>query len=198
MMRLCSFRLGLLAASVLLSFGLPLLLTQPSRSDDTQRRQSLAAFATVARVALSPRCQNCHTSVDYPRQGDDRHRHLFHVARGGSDMGAPALPCSTCHGSANNSASGVPGAEDRWRLAPLAMGWDGLSAAGLCRRLTDPRHNGNRDGDAIVDHLKTPFVTWAWSAGTDRAGRPRRAPPVAYRDFLQAAEAWVRTGEACP
>ena len=198
MSRFPSHRLGLLTASALLALGLPLLLAQPSLSDDARHRQSLAAFATVARVALSPRCQNCHTSVNYPRQGVDRHRHVFRVMRGSSDMGVPGMPCSTCHGSVNNSASGVPGTRDRWRLAPRSMGWDGLSAADLCRRLIDRSHNGNRSGDAVVDHLRTPLVAWAWSAGTDRTGRPRLAPPVAYRDFLDAAETWIRAGADCP
>jgi hypothetical protein len=178
-------------ASVQLALGLPLLLIQPSRSDDAQRRQLLAAFATVARVALSPRCHNCYTSVDYPRQGDDRLRHLFHVTRGSSDMGASALPCSTYHGSANNSASGMPGVDDQWRLAPLAMGWDGLSAPGLCRQLTGPRHNGKsqwrchcRPSEDAVRRLGVGGGDGSGGTTASRSSLPRPGPARLVRDKM--------------
>jgi hypothetical protein len=174
------------------------LLPQPSRSQAGGRaQQSVAAFATVASVLASPRCQNCHTLTEFPRQGDDRHPHLFSVRRGSADHGAPGLPCSTCHGQANNATSGVPGAAEAWRLAPVSMGWDGLSAIDLCRHVKDPQRNGHRNGAEIIDHLKSPLVMWSWSPGTDPRGRPRSAPPIAYADFIRAAETWVRTGAAC-
>jgi hypothetical protein len=176
-----------------------LALVQPSRSQTGNRvAESVAAFAKVASVLASPRCQNCHTLTNFPRQGDDRHAHLFNVTRGGVDHGAPGLPCSTCHGKSNNAASGAPGAEEVWRLAPLAMGWDDLSTGALCRHLTDPQHNGYRNGRQIIDHLQSPLVTWAWSPGFDRNGRPRTLPPVSYPDFVRAAELWVSAGVACP
>lgn len=159
---------------------------------------SADAFATVARVMRSPRCQNCHTLTDYPRQGDDRHRHLFRVARGPADHGAAGLPCSSCHGKSNNAASGVPGADENWRLAPLSMGWDGLSTNELCEHLKDPRHNGNRTGDQVINHLRSTLVRWAWSPGTDRTGQARTTPPIPYDEFVMDAEIWMRSGAECP
>jgi hypothetical protein len=176
-----------------------LALVQASRSQTGNRAaESVAAFAKVASVLTSPRCQNCHTLTSFPRQDDDRHAHLFNVTRGSADHGAPGLPCSGCHGKSNNAATGAPGAEEQWRLAPLAMGWDDLSTSDLCRHLTDPRHNGHRSGRQIIDHLGTRLVTWAWSPGSDRNGRARTLPPVSYPDFVRAAELWVNTGAACP
>ena len=174
-------------------------LPQPSRSQAGGRTEpSAAAFAAVATVLMSPRCGNCHTLTEFPRQGDDRHPHLFHVTRGSADHGAAGLPCSSCHGQSNNALSGVPGAPDKWRLAPIGMGWEGLSTAELCDHLKDPQRNGHRSGADIIDHLKSPFVMWSWSPGTDPHGRPRNAPAVAYADFIKAAETWVSTGAACP
>jgi hypothetical protein len=188
-----------LMAGALTSGLLALLLPQPSLSQAGGRaQQSAAAFETVAKVLASPRCQNCHTLTNFPRQGDDRHPHLFNVRRGGADRGAPGLPCSTCHGQSNNAASGAPGALETWRLAPVSMGWEGLSAIDLCQHLKDPRHNGRRSGAEIIDHLKSHLVMWNWSPGTDPRGHPRSAPPIAYPDFIRAAETWVRTGTACP
>jgi hypothetical protein len=188
-----------LIAGALTSGFLALLFPQPSLSQAGGRaQQSVAAFGTLAKVLGSPRCQNCHTLTDFPRQGDDGHPHLFHATRGGADRGAPGLPCSTCHGQSNNAASGVPGAPEAWRLAPVSMGWEGLSMTDLCRHLKDPRHNGHRNGAEIIDHLKSHLVMWSWSPGSDPRGRPRSAPPIAYADFVGAAETWVRTGAACP
>jgi hypothetical protein len=188
-----------LIAVVVAAGALALALPQPSRSQTGDRpAESVAAFEKVASVLTSPRCQNCHTLANFPRQGDDRHPHLFNVARGGADHGAPGLPCSTCHSQSNNAASGVPGAAEDWRLAPLAMGWDNLSTTELCRRLKDPQHNGHRNGRQIIGHLGSQLVAWAWSPGSDRNGHPRTLPPIPYEEFLRAAEAWVGSGAACP
>jgi hypothetical protein len=179
--------------------ALALAMPQPSRSQISDRAaESAAAFAEVASVLTSPRCQNCHTLTNFPRQGDDRHPHLFNVTRGGADHGATGLPCSTCHGKSNNTASGVPGAAEEWRLAPLAMGWDDLSTADLCRRIKDAQRNGHRNGRQIVNHLRSQLVMWAWSPGSDRNGHLRTLPPVPYQEFLRAAEAWVSSGAGCP
>jgi hypothetical protein len=181
-----------------LAFMALCILPQPSLSQTHDRINESAAFEKVASVLLSPRCQNCHTLTSFPRQGDDRHPHLFNVARGDADKGAPGLPCSTCHGRSNNAASGVPGTDEEWRLAPRSMGWENLSTADLCRQLKDPQHNGQRSGNQIIDHLRSQIVRWAWSPGADRNGKPRTAPPIPYADFIEAAEVWMETGAVCP
>src|SRR5215472_3559746 len=77
---------------------------------------SAVMFPRIASVLQHPRCLNCHTMTDFPRQGDDRHPHLFGVSRGPDDRGLPMGRCTSCHCSANNDATGVPG---RGHLAPL-------------------------------------------------------------------------------
>jgi hypothetical protein len=160
--------------------------------------RSVAAFAVMDRVLTSPRCQNCHTLTQFPRQGDDRHPHRLNMMRGIDGHGATGMACTTCHGRANNAASGVPGADEDWHLAPLSMGWEGLSPALRCAHLKDPAHNGGRDGAAIIAHLDTNLVAWAWRPGSDAHGRPRTPPPVGYAAFKDAAATWVATGAACP
>jgi hypothetical protein len=182
-------------ASLILLDASPLRSAAPPAGEEAR---SLEAYGVMASTLMSPRCQNCHTLSSFPRQGDGRHAHAFNVMRGPDDHGAVGLPCSTCHGRANNAASGVPGAAETWRLAPLGMGWEGLSAAELCRHLKDPAHNGNRSGAEVIAHLKTPLVAWAWSPGRDAHGNARAAPPLSYADFIAAAESWVSAGEACP
>jgi hypothetical protein len=162
------------------------------------RQTSLEAFAVMDSVLTGPRCQNCHTLTDFPRQGDDRHPHRVNVLRGDNGRGAKGLPCSTCHGRANNPSSGVPGADEDWHLAPLSMGWESLSPALRCVQLKDPQRNGGRSGAAVIDHLQTPLVKWAWSPGIDARGAARKPPRISHAEFMQAAKTWVATGSGCP
>jgi hypothetical protein len=138
-------------------FALVLVAAGAVMAADT-RETSLQAFAVMDSVLTSPRCQNCHTSTAFPRQGDDRHPHRFNVVRGDNGHGAKGFPCSSCHGRANNPSSGVPGADEDWHLAPLSMGWEGLRPSLRCIHLKDPRRNGGRSGAAVIDHLQTPLV----------------------------------------
>ncbi len=96
-----SLAVGALFIGVLLSSG------GASAGEPDTSGQSATLFARMARVLQSPRCMNCHTRTDFPRQGDDGHRHTLNVARGPNDHGMAGLHCSTCHRSANQAASGV-------------------------------------------------------------------------------------------
>jgi hypothetical protein len=58
---------------------------------------SAQAFKQIVPVLRHPRCMNCHSKGDYPRQGDDRHQHRMKVRRGPLGMGVTAQKCSTCH-----------------------------------------------------------------------------------------------------
>ncbi|PLP60361.1 hypothetical protein CYK37_04240 [Mesorhizobium loti] len=165
-----------------------------AQTPDTQR--SLAYFDRIAPVLQHPRCMNCHTSTDFPRQGDDSHPHIMNVKRGAEDLGTAALQCSTCHQKAN-SASGVPGNEV-WHLAPLRMAWEGLSAGDICRSLTDPA-KGGMTYERLIAHMATDhLVAWAWQPGNDLAGKPRSTPLISHGDFGQLVRDWVASGAACP
>jgi hypothetical protein len=155
------------------------------------------AFVDLSAVLTHPRCLNCHTSVDYPRQGDDQHRHAFNVRRGPDDKGAAAMRCQTCHQAANQDASGVPGAPG-WRLAPLRMAWDGLSPAQLCRALLDPTRGGMTPA-SLTAHLENErLVAWAWRPGRTSVGVERRPPPLSHDEFVALVRKWVALGAACP
>lgn len=157
---------------------------------------SAELFEQMATVLQHPRCMNCHTNAEFPRQGDDRHRHLANVARGPDGHGAAGLHCSTCHQAENQITSGVPGAPD-WHLAPLRMAWEGLSIAELCRALKDPAR-GAMTPDQWVAHIQTPLVVWAWSPGRDAHARARSTPPLTHDAFVEITRRWVATGARCP
>src|SRR4051812_45189442 len=158
-------------------------------------------FEPVARVVTHPRCLNCHTITQYPRQGGDRHAHGFLVARGLDDHGAVGKRCSECH-QMQNQDNGVPGAPN-WRLAPLEMSWESeagkaMSVGSLCRRLLDRSRNGNRDVAQLALHLESePLVLWAWRPGNNLEGEPRESPRLTHAQFLQAFRAWEAAGAPC-
>jgi len=158
--------------------------------------RSIVLFSTIVTVLKHPRCLNCHTATDFPRQDDDRYRHLMNVARGADDHGMPALRCNTCHGKANSPA-GVPG-NPAWALAPLRMQWETLSDGELCRSLTDPKRGG-MTFPQLTHHLsEDSLVAWAWDPGVDLNGRPRQKPPLSREAFMKLVRQWIDTGAACP
>jgi hypothetical protein len=150
-------------------------------------------FEPIASVLMHPRCINCHQDQS-PRQTDQKIRHLPLVVRGPGDNGAPTLTCQTCHQETNTADGFVPGVAG-WRLAPLSMLWEGLTAAQICEELKDPKRNGGRTGgEAIIEHMKVdPLVLWAWAPGAGRT-----TPPLSHEKLVEALEAWVHAGMPCP
>jgi hypothetical protein len=173
-------RIVMVAMTLMIGAGLPARAGEP-------------LFNDVARVLQHPRCLNCHTSVAYPKQGDDRHRHLFGVVRGDDGKGAAAVRCATCHQAVNNTASGVPGAPN-WHTAPLSMAWEDKTPGALCRTLLDKKANGGRDVEALVEHMANdPLVAWGWKPGAQR-----EPVPVAKPEFVALLRRWQAAGAPCP
>lgn len=185
-MRLFTMLLAVVLVAALLEARAPAV--QAASSD---RQASVAAFETVVKVLNHPRCMNCHTTAAWPTQGDDRHRHTFNVTRGPDDRGPPGMGCATCHKDTN--VANVPGAKD-WHMASIAQGWTDLSPGALCRALLDPKKNGGRTGDKVIEHIHADrLVLWAWAPGGTRT-----VPPVTHKDLVAAAEAWLEAGAHCP
>src|SRR6185369_15582921 len=88
-----------------------------------------AAFEALVPVLRHPRCMNCHSKGDYPRQGDDLHRHTMNVPRGADGHGVLALQCSSCHQNHNLAGLHMPPGAPGWHLpspeTPLI--WEGLT-----------------------------------------------------------------------
>ncbi|WP_215907498.1 hypothetical protein [Thalassospira marina] len=163
--------------------------------DDHQR--SLKLFEEMAKVLTSPRCLNCHPVKGGPTQGDDMHPHNPPMVRGDGDFGPPGMHCSTCHGSQNVDFAGISGSipgHEPWQLAPVSMGWQGLSIGEICRSIKDPNHNGDRTlEELITHHSEDGLVGWAWHPGAGRT-----PAPGTQVQFGELTRAWVETGAACP
>ncbi len=154
-----------------------------------------AAFQAIIPVLHHPRCMNCHSRGDFPRQGDDSHRHTMDVRRGPDGDGTAAVKCSSCHQDHNLQGAHVPPGAPDWRLPPpgMPMIWEGLTDRQLCRLFKDPGRNGGRDVDGIVEHMDTPLVRWGWHPGDARS-----PVPVPQAEFLADVKTWAAKGAACP
>jgi hypothetical protein len=164
---------------------------EPPSADD--QAASLAAWDQIAAVLQHPRCLNCH-QLNSPLQGDSRRVHIPRVVRGPDDQGVGAMRCRNCHNNmGNNPTSGTPGGLD-WQLAPVSMLWQGLSSGDLCRAVKDPKHNGNRDGAALIRHMEDePLVLYGWNPG-----KGREPVPIPHEKVVEYMKIWVAGGMACP
>ena len=191
-------RRGTLFLLVLLAGCAPAASTPPRTAPDA-RAEAIAAFSTVQQVLQHPRCQNCHIPGDAPLQFDAGLPHQMGIVRGESGMGAPGLPCSTCHNDVNPPASfgphAPPGAPT-WHLPPpeQTMVFIGLSAAELCATIKNPQKNGGKDFDALIHHVADDeLVGWGWNPGGERA-----PVPVPRAEFVAKFKQWAAAGGPCP
>jgi hypothetical protein len=203
--RKCSLILATVLAMCSLMFHWPLRATasntQPANgeriTEKATRDDAMAAatFKSLVPVLRHPRCMNCHSSGDFPRQGDDRHRHAMNVRRGLNGEGVPGLKCSTCHQDHNLGGEHMPPGAPDWHLpsAREPMIWEGLSDQQLCELFKNPTQNGHRTVDEIVRHMSTPLVLWGWHPGEGRT-----PVPVPESEFLAKVREWASSGAACP
>jgi hypothetical protein len=73
------------------------------------------------------------------------------------------------------------------------MIWEGLSDHQLCELFKDPKQNGQRTVQQIVEHMHSPLVLWGWDPGPGRT--PIRLP---QGEFLTKVGEWAAKGAACP
>jgi len=154
-----------------------------------------AAFESMVAVLHHPRCMNCHSTGDFPRQGDDGHRHTMDVRRGAHGNGVAGMSCSTCHQDFNLEGLHVPPGAPEWHLPSpeMPMIWEGLTDRQLCELFKDPKQNGNRTVDEVVEHMNSPLVLWGWHPGEGRT-----PVPMPQAQFLAKAKEWAAKGAACP
>jgi hypothetical protein len=153
-------------------------------------------FTALVPVLRHPRCMNCHSKGDYPRQGDDSHRHTMDVRRGPAGMGTTAEKCGTCHQDHNLWDAHLPPGAPAWHLPPpsMPMIWEGLSDAQLCESIKDPKQNRGRNLDQLVEHLtEDKLVAWGWNPGIGRT-----PVPIPHDEFSAKVKAWRAAGAPCP
>lgn len=173
----------------------PVAAAEPSiaANKDNDNGALFAAFVSVLR---NPRCMNCHSTGDFPRQGDDGHRHTMNVRRGPSGFGVTAEKCNTCHQDHNLAGPHLPPGAPGWRLPPpsMPMIWQGLTDAQICVSIKDPKQNRGRNLDQLVEHLtEDKLLLWAWNPGEGRT-----PIPMPHDEFSAKVKAWQAAGAPCP
>ena len=157
------------------------------------KARSVALFGEIGKVLTSPRCMNCHSADDRPRQGDNGRPHQPPVFRGADGMGLPALRCTACHKAANYDPARMPG-HDPWFMAPSEMVWEGKTLSEICVQMRDPERNGGRSLADLVHHIgDDTLVGWAWNPGVGRT-----PAPGTQKEAKALVQAWVDTGAVCP
>ncbi|HEX3876488.1 MAG TPA: hypothetical protein VHW24_05860 [Bryobacteraceae bacterium] len=164
-------------------------------SQSTRDASGAAAFEAIVPVLRHPRCMNCHSTGNYPRQGDDSHPHTMQVRRGPDGKGLNVVKCSACHQTENTVGLHTPPGAPEWHLPSpeMPMIWEGLTDRQLCELFKDPAQNGHRTIQQIVEHMSTPLVLWGWHPGEGRT-----PVPMPEDQFLQAVKRWAASGGACP
>ena len=194
-----SWRRELLLASGLAGLCAFMLAPLPAGSQEVvdDLLGGLAEWAKIESVLTHPRCLNCHTTTDYPTEGDKRRPHMLPIWRGPDGHGT-TMKCQTCHGETNRA--GVPGAQD-WHMAPLSLAWEKApgeraSSAAICATL---KHGEDDDFEGLIEYAQfASFVQWAWEPGKRRDGTERSTPPLRRNGFVDSVKRWISAGAPCP
>jgi hypothetical protein len=155
-----------------------------------------ALFLEFVSVLRHPRCMNCHSRGDFPRQGNDSHPHSMNVRRGPGGHGVTAEKCSTCHQDHNLTGAHMPPGAPNWGLPPptTPMIWQDLGDGQICRSIKDPKQNKNRNLDQLVEHLtEDKLVAWGWNPGEGRD-----PIPMSHDEFAAKVKKWRSAGAPCP
>jgi hypothetical protein len=156
---------------------------------------SVKAFMDVYKVLMSPRCMNCHPAGDVPLQGDDSHIHSMLPQRGNDGKGIYAMKCSNCHQPTNLDGLNKPPGNPNWHLPPatMKMVFEGRTPNQLAKQIINPKTNGNKTLQQLIEHADDGLVKAAWNMGE---GRP--APPMSHEEFKKAWITWINTGAYAP
>jgi hypothetical protein len=174
----------------------PVIAAGPEAARAAAAGDDGALFTTLVPVLRHPRCMNCHSKGDYPRQGDDSHPHSMNIRRGPVGFGVTSVKCSTCHQDHNLGAAHLPPGAPGWHLPSPSMGmmWEELTDAQLCASIKDPTQNGGRNIDQLVEHLtEDKLVMWGWDPGEGRT-----PVPIPHDEFSAEVKAWRAAGAPCP
>ncbi|QIP14178.1 cytochrome c [Spirosoma aureum] len=156
---------------------------------------SVKAFASVYKVLMSPRCMNCHPAGDIPLQGDDNHLHTMAPRRGTDGKGIYAMKCANCHQPTNTPGLHTPPGNPDWHLPPatMRMVFQGRTPQQLAKQLVDPKLNGGKNMEKLLEHADDGLVLAGWNPGEGRT-----LPPLSHADFKKAWTTWLKTGAYAP
>ena len=157
--------------------------------------ESVKAFMDVYKVLMSPRCMNCHPAGDVPLQGDDSHIHTMLPQRGNNGKGIYAMKCMNCHQPTNIEGLNTPPGNPNWHLPPanMKMVFQGRTPNQLAKQLVNPKTNGNKNLQQLIEHADDGLVKAGWDPGEGRT-----IPPMSHEEFKKVWVTWIKTGAYAP
>jgi hypothetical protein len=157
--------------------------------------ESVKAFMKVYEVLMSPRCMNCHPSGDVPLQGDDSHLHTMLPRRGKEGKGVYAMKCANCHQPKNLEGLHMPPGNPDWHLPPanMKMVFQGKTPNQLAKQIINPKTNGNKNKQQLIEHADDGLVLAGWEMGEGRT-----LPPMSHAEFKKAWITWIEKGAYAP
>lgn len=183
---------------VFMSFGFKNQSTVSNLKNENNGKdsiESVKAFMEVYKVLMSPRCMNCHPSGDVPLQGDDSHLHTMLPRRGMDGKGAYAMKCSNCHQPENVAGLHMPPGNPNWHLPPanMKMVFQGRTPRQLAMQLINPKTNGNKNLQQLIEHADDGLVKAGWNPGEGLT-----LPPLSHGAFKNVWLKWLNTGAYAP
>jgi mono/diheme cytochrome c family protein len=193
-----TFFLIIIAAVAFMSFVLKTestVNTAKVENSDMDSLESVKAFMEVYKVLMSPRCMNCHPSGDIPLQGDDNELHTGLPKRGKDGKGLYAMKCSNCHQDTNQEGLNKPPGHPKWQLPPadMKMIFQGRTPSQLAEQLVNPKTNGNKSLQQLIEHVDDGLVKAGWNPGEGRT-----LPPMSHEEFKKAWITWIEKGAYAP
>ena len=87
-----------------------------------------------------------------------------------------------------------PGHPD-WHLPPanMKMVFEGRTPNQLTKHLVNPKTNGNKTLEKLIEHADDGLVRAGWNPGEGRS-----LPPLSHDEFKQAWITWIKTGAFAP
>ncbi len=181
---------------VLTSFGIS---NGPPGNDPAEIKKdsvtSVKAFMQVYKVLMSPRCMNCHPAGDIPLNGDDSHLHNMSPQRGEDGKGVSTMKCSNCHQPTNIEGLNKPPGNPNWHLPPsnMKMVFEGRTPNQLAKQLINPKTNGNKTLQQLIEHADDGLVKAGWNPGEGRT-----VPPLTHEEFKKVWSIWIKAGAYAP
>lgn len=106
------------------------------------------------------------------------------------------MKCGNCHQVENPRGLHAPPGNPKWRLPPanMRMVFQGRTPRQLALQLLDPKQNGCRSKQQLIDHMTSdPLVSWGWSPGQGRT-----LPPLSHAAFSAQVKLWIEKGAYAP
>ena len=162
---------------------------------NTDSVESVKAFMQLYKVLMSPRCMNCHPSGNIPLQGDDSHLHTMFPKRGKDGKGLYAMKCTNCHQPTNIPGLHTPPGNPNWHLPPgdMKMVFQGRTPHQLAKQIIDPKQNGHKTREQLIEHADDDLVLAGWNPGEGRT-----LPPMSHEEFKKAWVTWIEKGAYAP